>query len=260
LTRSCIICTPISRAPHTAYVTSLIQSMAEVNARWMNIVGHANTPRARNILAHKALALGFDDVLMIDDDISWDVEDLKRLLSYPAVDPVNGKPCVYAGAPQRRTDDLKFCVNLDKMAERETREYGDEDKVNLWSGGAATAFMRIPREVFDVLREEIPMQPYVYQEEKDIYPYFDYEIRTIDKGPQAGEYQYMGEDYLFCHRVREAGMQVYIDPKCQLSHWHNTPLNANLQEFIDRLGEERIVGEGKKEDDPESSGPEEATE
>lgn len=246
--------TPVSRNLEVPYTASLIRSMAELNCQWINIVGHANTPRARNILVHKAKKLMlndgtpmFDDLVFIDADISWDSEGIQRMLAQPVFDPT-GNPCVVTGAPQRRTDDLKFCCNVDQ---------GENQRVwnGMLSGMAATAFMRIPREVLEALDERVSpekLKEYVYQDESGIKPYFHYEICDLPNDPRPGAQQYMGEDYYFCKLCRDHGINVWIDPNIRLSHWHNVALDKVLGDYMypaePEAGQKGVSGEVNPED------------
>lgn len=243
--RPCIM-TPIARSPVPEYNASYQRTLIKYPVPQVTMVGHANTPRARNITLHQAMEPKdeegnprFTDFIFIDDDISWDVEQFFELVRHPPVDP-EGRPAVICGAPQRRTDDVKFCCNVDRPGDRQ--KWG-----RLVSGKAATAFMRIPIEVINHLKEVLTWEEdgdklFQFQELDNIWPFFDYKICDLpghrDKEGNPVN-QYMGEDFYFCDLVRENGGQVWIDPEIKLEHWHMSPLKKRLSDYIDYDGEQQ---------------------
>jgi hypothetical protein len=93
---------------------------------------------------------------------------------------------------------------------------GDENNIEMDQMGlvkahrVATGFMMIQRQVFESLRDLHPEW-----EHKDtnsdnmLYAYFDFKLTREG---------YIGEDFLFCDRAREAGFTVWIDPTIALGH------------------------------------------
>ena len=43
---------------------------------------------------------------------------------------------------------------------------------------------------------------------------------------------YMGEDYLFCDRVRAEGMKVYLDSEINLGHYGTTEFTGHFGEQV----------------------------
>ena len=83
MSRKVVLMTPIARAPVPAFVDSIMRVVGShqgVDIQWVNAVGHANTPRVRNVLCHQGLALDADDLIWIDDDISFEPDALFQLL------------------------------------------------------------------------------------------------------------------------------------------------------------------------------------
>lgn len=213
---SVAILTPIARAPHPEFVTSLIKTLgAFPGTQWLHVTGHANTPRVRNLLAHWALTkTDCTDVVFIDDDIAWTPTDFARLMSHD-VD-------VVAGAPQRRSDDQTFCGRLDDPDRQ--KQHGE-----LVSGQAATAFMRISRKAFEHLA---PTRDWFeYRDDKNVKAYFDYDIGIAGNGQRA----YVGEDFWFCDQCRENGIEVWIDPYVRLKHFHTVGLDLCMGDMMRKI-------------------------
>lgn len=221
----CIV-TLVARQPVLDHVMSIHKLMAEARKHpgaevsYLPIHGQANTPRARNIGVQKALESGADQIVFIDDDIGFEFEAFQQLFEDMSKD-------VVAGMPQRRADDLSevmFCGTFDP-----------EPKVDgpYGSGFAATAFMRISRRVF----EEMPATPFQHaslRSESNLEGFtrdwFDYRVGPTPSGEEIG---YNGEDYEFCRKCKEMGVEVWLNPSIRLRHWHMVPLEACYGDRLD---------------------------
>jgi cellulose synthase/poly-beta-1,6-N-acetylglucosamine synthase-like glycosyltransferase len=81
---------------------------------------------------------------------------------------------------------------------------------------AGTGFMAIRRDVLQALEGRLEHRKYsdpmINAGQGDsVTSFFDSDI-----DPDSNEY--LGEDYTFCHRVRDAGMKIWICPWMRLSH------------------------------------------
>ena len=108
--------------------------------------------------------------------------------------------------------------------------YNDHGGVDLTEEGLlqvdriGTGFMLVRRHVFETLRDKHPEWKYwVDVENTHHYSFFDFLVT-----PRG----YMGEDYLFCDRVREHGFKVYIDTALNLGHYGSTEFTANFAEQV----------------------------
>lgn len=215
--RKIAILTPVQRSVEADFTASLVRTIAALKSQadigWLHVVGHANLPRARNILVGKALAHGFDDIVFIDSDIGWSPDAFARLFNVP------DEAGIVAGAPQRRIkDQTSFCASVPAGP---TRALGD-----LVEGYAATAFLRIRREVFDFLADKV--QEFEYRDEF-FRAFFNY---RIDKNPSGKTVGFIGEDFYFCMLAKENGLDVWIDPKIELRHWNNAPLTEVMGDHV----------------------------
>lgn len=176
-----------------------------INMRIASICGCSVVSRARNLIAAEFLSSPCTDLLFIDADINFDPNDIFRLMAWT----VDEKRGIAGGIPRTRKEEKTYIATL------QTTKDGDfymDDMGCVQAQRIATAFMMIRRNVFEKLRDEHP--EWVYDEPKAgegkrIHSFFDFKST-----PQG----YIGEDFLFCDRVREAGFEVWVDPTIKLGH------------------------------------------
>ena len=166
-----------------------------------SICGCSVVTRARNMIAHEFLKSDCDSLIFIDADMTFDPESVLRLMAWN-----QNKPIV-AGAYEARKDGKIYILSLE----------GDKDNIEMDAFGlikarrVATGFMMIQKEVFTKLAEMHP--EWLHQDnmnpEERLYSFFDFKCT-----PEG----YLGEDFLFCDRAREAGFTVWIDPTIKLGH------------------------------------------
>jgi len=224
-----LISTPCSGGLlHETYVGSLITSANR--AREEGIITHWEVHfqgkeslihRARNRAALYALEQGFDRLLTIDADISWDYEHFKRVLN--TAHPIVGGTYPIKAFPIR----LNF-IPLDEQA-REfmtegvltpevfyalTNKYADQEGL-LEVKSLPTGFLSVSCEVFSRLSDTAE----VYFTGDAITGltkgFFDfYPSRIINKTLES-------EDWGFCRLAREAGFKLHLDTKVILPHTGN---------------------------------------
>lgn len=209
--RSVMILTPIARAPVWQYTMAFAETCVMLERLGFRyscrfVVGSSNPPRARNVLAARFLAAGFDDAILIDDDMGWSANDVLRLLAseQPLIAAVGRKKvdkpntdanvwcCHFWGdATERLVQDAMGAVNVPRVG---------------------TGMMKIARSVFEAMIAAHPewkrdgdpeMEPAV---KANYYRFFAY-------GEDEG-----GEDFRFCDAWRALGGAVWIDPSISLSH------------------------------------------
>jgi hypothetical protein len=165
-----------------------------------SICGCSVVTRARNMIADEFMKSDCNSLLFIDADMTFDPDAVIRLLAWNQTKPI------VAGAYEARKEGKVYIMSLE----------GDENNIEMDQMGlvkahrVATGFMMIQRQVFESLRDLHPEW-----EHKDtnsdnmLYAYFDFKLTREG---------YIGEDFLFCDRAREAGFTVWIDPTIALGH------------------------------------------
>jgi hypothetical protein len=181
-----------------------------------SICGCSVVSRARNLLAQDMLDSNCTDLMFIDADINFEAADVFRLMAWTSY-PKKG---IVAGVPRTRSTTKTYIATLDQ--DEEGRLSMDEMGL-VRAKRVATAFMMVRRDVFETLDAAHPEWRY-YDErtERSIPCMFDF-MKT-DEG-------YIGEDFLFCDRAREAGFEVWIDPTIKLGH-------MGVQEYEGDFGNE----------------------
>lgn len=176
--------------------------------------GSSIITRARNALVHQFMLSDCTDMLFIDADINFKNTDVLRLLA------LSGDKDVVCGAYPRRGGKTSFFTDLDFTRNGEVIH---EDGL-LRVKRIGTGFMLIRRHVIERLIERHPEWRYhVDVDDSHHYAVFDF---------QATPEGYIGEDYLFCDRVREAGMQVHLDPEVNLGHFGSQEFTGNFQKDV----------------------------
>jgi len=179
-----------------------------------SICGCSVVSRARNLLAQDMLDSECDYLLFIDSDINFEPEHVLRLMAW-AQDPKKG---IVAAVPRTRSETKNYIATLD---------YDENGDLTMNGMGlvraarVATAFMLVRREVFVELDKAHPEWRYFDARSNRTLPcLFDFQLT---------EEGYMGEDFLFCDRVREHGFEVWVDPSISLGH-------MGVQEYTGNYG------------------------
>lgn len=167
------------------------------------ISGCSVVSRARNLLANDFLKSECDTMLFIDADMTFNPNDIIRLLAWtskPDRNIVGGVGCArkkqttyYSMLDQDEDGNLL----MDRMGLVRAKRMG-------------TGFMMIQREVIETLTAAHPEWEYHdASANRDLHSLFDF--MSTREG-------YIGEDYLFCDRARAHGFEVWIDPTIKLGH------------------------------------------
>ena len=161
--------------------------------------------RARCELATTALADGFDALLWIDSDVAFEAEAVTRLHDH-ALPLVAG---VYAkkGAPELAVHLLPGTTEL------HVGSAGGLTEVRAVGAG----FLLVRRDVLDDVQRHFGLPVVNTRFGQPLVPYFLPMVVPDPQGP-PGSYWYLGEDYAFCERARQAGHRVMVDTTIRLGH------------------------------------------
>lgn len=183
-----------------------------------SICGCSVVSRARNLLAQDLLESQCDYLLFIDSDINFEPDDILRLMAWGS-DPKKG---IVAAVPRTRSEDKVYIANLD---------YDENNELTMNRMGlvratrVATAFMLVRREVFETMVEAHPEWKYYDKRSDRVVPCL-FDFKLADEG-------YIGEDFLFCDRVRDLGFEVWVDPSITLGH-------MGVQEYVGNFGSDAL--------------------
>lgn len=204
------------------YTVSLLQTynlLKENNINFNTLfVGSMTTLVARNKLSNFFIENNeFTHLLFIDSDISWDPNDIIKLLKHDK-DIVGGiyPKKKYNFANYEKSQNINNIFEyplhiLDKTLKFETNDNLSEVL------HAPTGFLCIKKNVFEVIKKDINTY-YDDEESKSFYNFFYCDIVNNN---------YLSEDYNFCHICRKNNIKIYIDFSINLNHEGNTLFEGN---------------------------------
>jgi SAM-dependent methyltransferase len=188
--------------------------------RIMTKTGDGLVSRARSVVVSRWWAETDDPVfLMIDDDITFSVDDADRIVRHTLA--TEGIVC--AAYPIRNGAHLAVRGGGD--AEGKISFGPDRPLVEIEY--AATGFMAVHRKVVDAL---IPTLDLCHADQAwAFWPLF-----TPMTAPMGDALAYLSEDWAFCHRARELGFKVHLDPTIKLGHLAQIPLDVHNMSAVAR--------------------------
>ena len=149
--------------------------------------------RARDLSAKRFLASGATDLVFIDADVGFTVQDFALLMKQD-VDICAGVYCF-------KKDEADFPVVYEQPIDR----VGPRVKLISAPGG----FLRIRRKVLTTIMEAEPENQYYDNDHKAIYHFFPF-------GPKGG--LWIGEDVGFCRSAKKHGFNIWGVEMPSLTH------------------------------------------
>jgi hypothetical protein len=144
-------------------------------------------------------------ILCIDSDLGWPARAVLAMLE-------TGKEFVAGCYPARSDTENSFFFRPEKN-EQGSLIQDKEHKHLIKMDYVPAGFMLISRSVIQKMRDKFPE---LYYEPKDArcktentYCFFNTEVMD-------GEF--WGEDYVFCRKARQAGVDIWVDPLIQFDH------------------------------------------
>lgn len=158
--------------------------------------GWSAIDQGRCAMAQEALDAGFEHLFWIDADIAFWPHDVQKIINLGL--PFVSAPYSVKGWPALTT------------------EFKDENVVLGETGGlyevnyAATGFIYTHRSVYEKMATDLKMEKVkIWGGQYNVYPYFY---------PMLVNGEYLGEDFAFCYRCRQIGIELYSDTRIRLSH------------------------------------------
>lgn len=171
----------------TECATSLISATARLNYRaTLHIHKSCYVHEARNKIVETAKERGATHLMFIDSDMSFPSDGINRLMEHN-LDVVGG--LYYRRQPPHYPTISQIKDGLPIIPKE--GDYPLDKLFKVW--GIATGFLLIKMSVFEKIKP----------------PYFFFE--------KMGERE-LGEDYYFCKKVIDAGMEIFCDPTIELGH------------------------------------------
>jgi len=172
-----------------------------VSIQISNVSGCSVVSRVRNIIVDEFLESQAEHLLMIDSDMTFNADDVFRMLAWSQTKPI------VAGVGVARKKEKVYFSSLDQDEDNNIIM----DRMGLVKvKRVGTGFIMIQRNVFETMRDAHPEWKYMDQNTgKMLQSFFDF------KSTPDG---YVGEDYVFCDRAHEHGFTAWVDPTIKLGH------------------------------------------
>jgi hypothetical protein len=199
----CIVLVPHRESIDTACETSL-RGLEALGYAVRRCDASAAIDRTRSEMATRALSDGYDELMWIDSDISFEPDAVDRLRSH-------GLPLV-GGLFAKRGAAQFGC-----------RFWPDTPELTLGEGGGpaevrylGTAFLLTHRRVYEDIARVFALP--VCNDLPGESPAVPYFLPMVIPDPQLG-FWYLSEAWSFCERARQSGHQVMLDTAIRLWHY-----------------------------------------
>jgi len=208
-----IIATPVYRKPADAYLESLkgcVEALdeAEIDHQAVFETGCPYISNARATMLRKALDAKADVIVFIDDDVSWEPQDIVKLIETPGH--------VVSGAYRFKCDDERY---MGRLHEDEQGRPIVRDDGCVKAEWVPAGFLKITKEAVDHFMASYPELVYG--------PYFNPTVDLFNHG--AHERLWWGEDYAFSRRWAACGGELWVIPDLNLGH--HTELNGTVKDY-----------------------------
>lgn len=168
---------------------------------------------ARDRLAADFLASDATDLIFIDDDVGFPADGLWKLLRHDRD--------IVGGMYPKKQDPVAWPSAI--LGAPDGRPLVDHETGLIESAGLPTGFLRIRRRVIEVLATD--ERRYTTDDGDalwDLFPRDRFDGRK------------WGEDFRFCQLAREAGFQLWCEPRITFSHVGRRAWTGNFHEFLCR--------------------------
>jgi hypothetical protein len=196
---------PVVLVPYLTHIEpGCDHGLRELERRGLEVRRYPSTAavdRTRCDAATTALADGFDELIWIDSDIRFEPDDVARLRDHDL-------PIVAGVYAKKGVQDLALHLE-DGTTELAMGEGGGLYDVRYVGAG----FLCTQRLVYDDIQRTFALPVCNTKFGARTVPYF-LPMVIADGGP----YWYLGEDYAFCERARQAGHKIVVDTTIRLGH------------------------------------------
>lgn len=196
-------CVPTLNGPTAPFIQALEKSIPVVTgAGWdegfIEERGNPYISAARATMLRKALDARCDVIVFLDYDMSWEPEDLLKL--------IETEGDVVAGLYRFKKDDEEYMGGL--LTDAEGRPTGRESDGALCAEKVPAGFLKITTRAVDRFMAGYPELMYGHR--------YAPAIDLFNHG--AHEWTWYGEDYAFSRRWRALGEPIWVVPDLNLTH------------------------------------------
>lgn len=164
--------------------------------------GFSAIDQGRCVMAQQAINENYEHLLWIDSDISFDVNDVYKIINRNK----NGEyPFVTAAYPVKG-----WPVLTTKFSDCHDKIYFGKDGGLYKVDHSATGFMYTHVSVYENIKLKYDLKPVnIWGGQYQVHPWFFPMIINND---------YVGEDFAFCERAKKSGINIFCDTTIRLSH------------------------------------------
>lgn len=195
---------------YSPYISSLVHSikaLEEMKVPWeyFELSGDSYVDRAKNVLARRFMDSDCTHLMIIDSDMSWEVEGFLRIIKAALA----GFELVGAGYPCKNKWDFYGCIpQIGQDGQLIGVELEDMRLLKMYCvPGGFICYSRIAFEMTHPFLKQ-------YTEMVNDVTYYEYFKCNIEENGTR-----VGEDVYFQIRYREAGGIVYLEPNVTIMHW-----------------------------------------
>ena len=213
-----VFCMPTVTRPYDCWVKSLEESVPLIEAAGYEHglaqeVGNPYISVARADMTRRALDQKADIIVYLDHDLSWDPQDLLKL--------IETEGDVVGGTYRYKCEEVKYMGSL---------HHNDGFPLVRATDGAFKADM-VPAGFLKITKHALVAYARAYPELLYGDP-FNYGIDLFNHGAHKG--MWWGEDYAFCRRWHELGGDIWTPPDMNINHHgaDGTVFKGNLHQFL----------------------------
>lgn len=196
---------------HASYTTSLSETAAalfanKIGVEFLIVTQGSLLVAQRNHIIQKFWESDSTHLLCVDSDLGWPEQAVLAMLSF--------KKEFVCGVYPARAEKNEF---LFRPTKGENKSFIQDEKYpHLFQADYIPAgFMLISRSAIEKMRNKYPelyFEPKIKNDpdrDRSGYCFFNTEVY---------EGEFWGEDFVFCRRAREAGIEIWVDPLIQFDH------------------------------------------
>ena len=209
---------------YSPYIQSMVETVAVLNKlgiEWDYWPSHGSFHLERAINDNLTRFMNDEtatDFLMIDSDESWDAAGLIRLLTHPE-DVVGGSYRM----KNRWEHYISFVHHKDGHP---VGKMLDDGTALLKTDAIPGGFMRIKKSALKKYHDAYPeLRVNEKDGERESTATVFFEAKVIDG-------LFHSHDVLFCRRLREIGVELWIDPMIKIDHWGMTKYEGNYDKYL----------------------------
>lgn len=199
----------------TAWAIAKLSSYQKDGIRFFQtaISPDAAIDRARSIVASDFVRSDKADILFfIDDDVVFNPEDVLKLVQH-----IQDGKFVVGAVYATKSDPPQISSRFFDNQRIEFNRNSKPEEIMYLAGG----FTMIHKKVFEKMCFRLPLCFANSKTEKSFWPFFMPFVVKKMNGFFKKQYEYLSEDFAFCHRAKDCGFDIWIDPSIRLGHVGN---------------------------------------